>query len=167
MKDIFFKTLMLKGESGSTITSIEKISAEGGVMQMRMTLSDGQVIDFPVNDVPDTDLINNLIELGIVDLETAVEGLTTVISETLSASGWSSTAPYTYELTVEGVTVSDDYEIIGFTPTNSAATNALIKEALGYITYGVTSTDTITFYAVEDKPETNIPIVLRRIISNG
>lgn len=167
MKDIVFKTIMLKGESGGTIESIEKISAEGGVMQMRMHLSDGSDIDFPVNDVPDTDLINNLIELGIADLEASVDGLTTIIKETLSASGWSGSAPYTYTLSVEGATVYDDYEILGFTPTNSPETNKLIKEALAFITYGVTSANTITFYAVEDKPTINIPIVLRKVVGGG
>lgn len=154
MKDIFFKTVMLKGEAGGTITSIEKISAEGGVMQMRMTLSDGQVIDFPVNDVPDTDLIESVIKEALA-----------LIEDTLLANGWSSSAPYTYNLTVEGVTDQDDYEILGFTPTEDPDDNNSIKEALSYITYGVTSADTITFYAVENKPTIDIPIILRKVVS--
>ena len=154
MKDIFFKTLMLKGESGGTITSIEKISAEGGVMQMRMTLSDGQVIDFPVNDIPDTDLINNLISEALK-----------LVKNTILASGWSSSAPYTYDLEVEGVTDQDDYEIIGFEPTGTAETDSAIKEALAYITYGTTSENTITLVAVDNKPTVNIPIVIRKVVS--
>lgn len=154
MKDIVFKTVMLKGESGGTIESIEKISAEGGVMQMRMTLSDGRVIDFPVTDVPDTDLIESVIKEALA-----------LVKETLLVNGWSSSAPYTYNLTVEGVTDQDDYEILGFTPTEDPDDNNLIKEALNYITYGVTSENTITFYAVENKPTIDIPIILRKVVS--
>jgi len=154
MKDIVFKTVMLKGESGGTIESIEKISAEGGVMQMRMTLSDGRVIDFPVTDVPDTDLIESVIKEALA-----------LVKETLLVNGWSSSAPYTYNLTVEGVTDQDDYEILGFTPTEDPDDNNSIKEALSYITYGVTSADTITFYAVENKPTIDIPIILRKVVS--
>lgn len=154
MKDIVFKTIMLKGERGGTITSIEKLEAEGGVMLMRMTLSDGTVIDFPVNDVPDTDLINNLISEALK-----------LVKATVSSSGWSSSAPYTYTLEVDGITAQDDYEIIGFEPTGTASTNKAIKDALAYITYGTTGTNTITLVAVDEKPTVDIPIVLRKVVS--
>ena len=167
MKDVLFRTLMLKGQAGGTIKSIEKIDAEGGVMQMRMTLSDGETIDFPVNDVPDENLINNLIEIALAPVESTLEDLTDVIETTLSAGNWTSSAPYTYTLSAEGVTAADNYEIVGFTPTASADTNKYIKEALGFITYGETSANTITFYAVEDKPLYNIPIVLRKVVKGG
>ena len=36
---------------------------------------------------------------------------------TLEAASWSGSAPYTYELTLSGVSSHDNYEIIGFTPT--------------------------------------------------
>lgn len=154
MRDIFFKTLMLKGEAGGTITSIDKLEAEGGAWIMRVTLSDGSTVDFPVNDVPDTELINSIIEDALK-----------LVKETISASGWSSSAPYTYDLEVEGVTDQDDYEIIGFEPTGTAETDSAIKEALAYITYGTTSENTITLVAVDDKPTVDIPIVIRKVVS--
>lgn len=154
MKDIVFKTLMLKGEAGATIISIDKLEAEGGSWIMRVTLSDGSTVDFPVTDVPDTDLIESVIKEALA-----------LVEATLLVNGWSSSAPYTYTLTVEGVTDQDDYEILGFTPTEDPDDNNSIKEALSYITYGVTSADTITFYAVENKPTIDIPIILRKVVS--
>lgn len=151
-KDIYFKTLMLKGEAGGTITSIDKVEAEGGSWIMRVTLSDGSTYDFPVNDVPDVELINSVIEAALKVIET-----------TVTSSGWSSSAPYTYTIEAEGVTAQDDYEIIGFTPTSNASTNKAIREALANITYGTTGADTITLVAVDNKPSVNIPIVLRKV----
>ena len=163
MRDVFFKTLMLKGEAGGTITSIEKISAEGGVMQMRIHLSDGDTIDFPVNDVPDTDLINNLIDIALQPIEEHIDAITTPISVLLEAANWTGEAPYIQTVIVEGVQDGDTYEIIGFTPTLDDTNNAAVKESLGFITYGLTDTNSMLFVAVEDKPEVDIPLVLRRV----
>lgn len=155
-KDIFFKTLMLKGEAGGTITSIDKLEAEGGSWIMRVTLSDGSEVDFPVNDAPDAELIKSVIDEALK-----------VIKTTVSSSGWSNTAPYTYTIEAEGVTSLDDYEIIGFIPTNDPATNQSIRDALALITYGTTGTDEITLVATVEKPTVNIPLVLRRVGTNG
>lgn len=163
MRDVTFKTLMLKGEAGGTITSIEKISAEGGVMQMRIHLSDGDTIDFPVNDVPDTDLINNLIEIALQPIEDHIDEITTPLTVTLAAANWTGEAPYIQTVIVEGVQDGDTYEIIGFTPTLDDTNNAAVKESLGFITYGLTDTNSMLFVAVEDKPEVDIPLVLRRV----
>ena len=157
MNNILFRTLMLKGEAGATITSIEKLETSGGVMQMRIHLSDNTFVDFPVNDVPDEDLINQLIAAQTNDLKT-------VIRETLLSSGWSSSAPYSYTMNAAGVLPSDNFEIVGYDPTDSADTNNAIKEALGYITYGTTSADTITLIAYNNKPLVDIPIVLRKVV---
>lgn len=163
MRDVYFKTLMLKGEAGGTITSIEKISAEGGVMQMRIHLSDGDSIDFPVNDVPDTDLINNLIETALQPIEDHIDEITTPLNVTLAAANWTGEAPYIQTVIVEGVQDGDTYEIIGFTPSLDDTNNAAVKESLGFITYGLTDTNSMLFVAVEDKPEVDIPLVLRRV----
>lgn len=61
MNNIAFRTLMTKGKDGATITSIDKISAEGGVMKMRITMSDGETVDFDVNDTPDEEVIKQWI----------------------------------------------------------------------------------------------------------
>lgn len=168
MKNLLLKTLMLKGESGNSIERIDKISAEGGVMQMRITLTDGSTVDFPVNDVPDTDLINQLIEIGIQDIEDAVDGLTHIVKETVYADLWTGAGPYQNVIAVTtGVSASMDFEIIGFTPTGDAETDESIKSALGLITYGNTGNNTITLIATKTKPTVNIPIVLRQIVDRG
>lgn len=61
MNNIAFRTLMTKGKDGATITRIDKISAEGGVMKMRITMSDGETVDFDVNDTPDEEVIKQWI----------------------------------------------------------------------------------------------------------
>lgn len=83
-KNLFFKTLMLKGEAGGTITSIEKIASQGGAYVFRIHLSDGSYEDFSVNEVVDNEIVNQLIDAaapGIVsqavtqadaDLESAI-----------------------------------------------------------------------------------------------
>lgn len=164
MKDIVFRTVMLKGEKGATIESIEKISAEGGVMQMRINLSDGTSQVFPVNDVPDTELINDLIEAAVSGMASTVDDLATTIRATLLASEWSDSSPYTLTISESGVTIQDNYEIVGFDPSGTAEENYNIKEALGFITYGYTGAGTITFYAVENKPTVDIPIILRKVV---
>lgn len=157
MKNIVFRTILLKGEAGTSIDSIEKIETVGGVMQMRIHFSDGTSTDFPVNDVPDTNLINQLIAAQTNDLKT-------VIRETILTSGWSNNAPYSYTINALGVLSSDNFEVVGYDPTDSADTNNAIKEALGNITYGITSTDTITLIAYNNKPSVDIPIVLRKVV---
>lgn len=62
MKDITFRSVMLKGQDGDTISGIEKIEAEGGVMKMRITLSSGATVDFDVEDVPDQEVVDQWID---------------------------------------------------------------------------------------------------------
>lgn len=50
MKDIFFKTIMLKGEAGGTIASIEKTSSELNVDTYTITLNDGTQTTFEVTN---------------------------------------------------------------------------------------------------------------------
>lgn len=168
MKNILFKTLMLKGEAGATITSIEKISASEGVMQMRINLSDGSSVDFPVNDVIDTEAVNQLIEIGIRNIEDTVDDLTHIVKETVYADSWTGAGPYQNVIAVTtGVSPLMDFEILGFTPTGDAETDESIKSALGLITYGNTGNNMITLIATKTKPTVNIPIVLRQVVDRG
>ena len=82
---------------------------------------------------------------------------------TLEAESWSGSAPYTYAYTKSGVNSNDSFEIIGFTPTNDDSDNETIRECLAYITYGTTSSNTITFVACTDVPTVDLPIVLRKV----
>ena len=82
---------------------------------------------------------------------------------TVTANGWSGTSN---AVTVQGITASDNVEIVGFNPTGlSQSTAADVYEALGYITYGSTSANTITFYALNGTvPSVDIPIILRKLV---
>ena len=88
MKNLTFRTVMLKGEPGNSIKQIDKISASGGVMQMRITQTDGTTVDFPVNDVPDENLIHNIVALDTQDIRNELAEVTTLISITLLANAW-------------------------------------------------------------------------------
>lgn len=88
-----------------------------------------------------------------------------VISITIPANMWFPNIDYWYtKVDVSGVTSSDNYEIVGFTPSSTMANNAIIKEQLGYITCGETTTDSIKFVAVKQAPTIDLPIVIRRVL---
>lgn len=50
MKNVYFKTIMLKGEAGGTIASIEKTSSELNVDTYTITLNDGTQTTFEVTN---------------------------------------------------------------------------------------------------------------------
>ena len=98
--------------------------------------------------------------------DTARAALST-ISVTISASNWTEDTIndcYYNNVTVSGVTASDDYEIVGFTPSSTIADNAIIKKELGYITYGVVGANAIMFIAVKQVPTIDLPVLLRSIL---
>ncbi|MBQ1570230.1 MAG: hypothetical protein IIZ78_03815 [Clostridiales bacterium] len=86
-----------------------------------------------------------------------------VFYATVAANGWSGTSN---AVTVQGVTASDNVEIVGFNPTGmTSSAAAAAKDALGLITYGDTSANTITFYALSGTvPSVDIPIILRKLV---
>lgn len=76
---------------------------------------------------------------------------------TIPASGWSSTAPYTQTVSVEGVNAEDVPHV---SPVYSDdLTSALAqKEAWGMVSRAKTVANAITFYCFEDKPSADIPV---------
>ena len=60
-KDILTKILMLKGESGAVIQSIEIKSSVGATDIMEITLSDGSKVEFPVTNTLDDNHIKDII----------------------------------------------------------------------------------------------------------
>lgn len=62
MKDILFRTLMLKGDRGGTIVSIEKIGSQGSTDFMRINLDDGTYCDFEVLNTLDDDHVKSIID---------------------------------------------------------------------------------------------------------
>lgn len=86
----------------------------------------------------------------------------TIVTATLAASSWSgSEAPYIYTLSVNGVTLTSNQEILLAT----SATQAQIKAAQSAnILEGGQAVNTIVLYAWGKKPSVDIPI---RIIKRG
>lgn len=88
-------------------------------------------------------------------------------SVTIPVSGWTydTTNNYFYnEVNVTGVTASDNFEVVGFTPSNSADDNYMYKLILGAIVYGITSAGKIKFIAyIDSAPTTDVPIVIRKV----
>lgn len=82
---------------------------------------------------------------------------TKTVSATLSASGWSDTAPYSQSVTVAGLT---DARRAHAHPVYSGTleTDLAIKEACACVSYAKRSGTTVTFYCLEDIPETDIPV---------
>lgn len=97
---------------------------------------------------------------GVLSADSQVQP---VFYATIPASGWSGTSN---TVTVQGITAIDNIEIVGFNPTGlSSSAAADVWEALGYITYGATSANSITFYALNGTvPDVNIPVILRKLV---
>lgn len=95
---------------------------------------------------------------GYVD--TALSNAKTVAkTATLTAAGWSASAPYTQSVTVSGLTDTKRamaYPVYG----SNTATNLALKEACGMVSFASRSGSTLTFTCLDDKPTVNIPITV-------
>lgn len=76
---------------------------------------------------------------------------------TLTASGWSASAPYTQTVPVAGVTALKPPHITPVYPGTEAEDKAL-KEATGAVSYAKPGAGTVTFTCLEDKPAIDIQI---------
>lgn len=70
ISDIIFKTLMLKGEAGGTISSIEKTSSVGVVDTYTITLNDGNTSTFEVTNGSNIASIEKTATSGLIDTYT-------------------------------------------------------------------------------------------------
>lgn len=95
---------------------------------------------------------------GFVD--TALSNAKTIAkTATLTAAGWSASAPYTQSVTVSGLTDTKRamaYPVYG----SNTATNLALKEACGMVSFASRSGSTLTFTCLEDKPTVDIPITV-------
>lgn len=83
-------------------------------------------------------------------------------SATLSASGWSSSAPYIQTVNVSGLLSTDDPFVdvsLSGASTTSAAT--ALMEAWGFVGRVNAGAGTITAYCYEEKPAVAIPLILK------
>ena len=89
-------------------------------------------------------------------------GTSTVVTATLTAANWSgSAAPYTYALTVSGVTATSNQEIL---PALDITTEQLEAMQAANIQDGGQAANKITLKAYSDKPTVDLPI---RVIKRG
>ena len=91
-----------------------------------------------------------------------IERRLNVRSATLSASGWSSSAPYTQAVSISDITATDQPTISAGAPaTINAANYKALNKAFGMIDRAVTSAGKITFYCYSKKPTVDIPILIK------
>lgn len=92
-------------------------------------------------------------------------GQQTLYNATITSAGWSGTSN---TVSVQGVAAGDDVEIVGINPTGLTDQQiSAAKSALSLITYGTTSTDAITFYALNGLPSVDLPITIRKILNTN
>lgn len=95
---------------------------------------------------------------GYVD--TALSNAKTIAkTATLTATGWSASAPYTQSVTVSGLTDTKRamaYPVYG----SNMDINLALKEACGMVSFASRSGSVLTFTCLEDKPTVNIPITV-------
>lgn len=148
--NIFFKTLLLKGEAGQSIGSIEKTATSGVVDTYTITLTDGTTSTFEVTNGSSISNISLTSSSGLVDTYTITltDGSTTTFNVT---NGEDFTVPADGVLYFEGAGVPDGYE-------NSDAPIANAATEISYARYQ-TLTDAEktngTIYMVYDDPTDN------------
>lgn len=109
--------------------------------------------------------MGKIIKNGVEYSYSPYEGIPTT-TITIPANGWVNTGNgyWGNKVSISGITASDNYEIVGFTPSSTVTDNATIKTQLGYITYGGTSAGIILFIAIDQVPTIDLPIVIRRVL---
>lgn len=80
----------------------------------------------------------------------------------IPANGWSNVAPYTNTTRVNGVTALDKIICIGYVPSDTPSQNILISHAASKVDYGVTGENTITWYALELKPDIDFRLTIMK-----
>lgn len=163
-----FNTFNPTSEKSASFVTFVQSDNVTDFFNMNITYNDGQSQSGGYADVIscDFDTTNNKIVLRDDCLvKQAINNGGSTIQSTLTSSNWTgSSGVYTNTVTISGITASDNFEIVGFVPSSTPSDNYDIKQALGMITYGQTSTNSITFYVIGDSaPTVNITVILRKV----
>lgn len=94
----------------------------------------------------------------IATLDTRLDKKEIPNTATLTAAGWSASAPYTQTVAVTGITAGRLPDKIIPQYSATLATAILQREAYCMISHYDTGAGTITFTCLEDKPVTDIPL---------
>lgn len=120
--------------------------------------------DYAQTDPKKADYIKNKPDLAAFKTEIMVEvgkkASTASYVGTLTAAGWSDAAPYSQTITVPGLLATDN-PFVDIDLSDTADGTSIIE---GWILVGrvtVTEDDTVVAYCYEDKPEVDIPIMLK------
>jgi len=108
--------------------------------------------------------------IGDTDISAYADGTLTGIlanfatqNVTIPVSGWSDVAPFSNTVTVSGISASDKIMCLGYVPSNTPEDNVLIAQATSRLDYGITGNNSITWYALELKPEMTVTVVIMKV----
>ncbi len=111
------------------------------------------------------DEIKGMLEGDIVgNLLSQIEGkaTTATYSATLTAAGWSASAPYTQTAPAAGVLATDDpFVDVDMSGASGSAQGTALTEAWGFVGRVTAGNGQITAYCYEDKPAVNLPVILK------
>ena len=82
---------------------------------------------------------------------------------TLPSNGWSSAAPYTQTVTVDGIKETDEWPILDVNMNNvtDGDTGTALIEAFGLVGRAKTNEGSITVFCYERKPTVDLPVILK------
>lgn len=97
-----------------------------------------------------------------------VNRLSNGVAVTLSASEWSSSAPYSQTVGVSGLKSTDVVHVYPYTPHSlQASTVKTYRKMAGMITDAESANNQMTFYCSNKKPASNFQVWLEGVSSNG
>lgn len=140
-----------------------KDALHSGDLQYEISTSDGKST---IKDV--TTYTQEGDQFGAADINetnAAVNRLARVISVTLSASNWSTSAPYQQTVSVAGILATDSGSFAIDTTASvytggSSNTRALLKAIAGYIDEAESGDGTMTFTCRDFRPTSDLPLVI-------
>lgn len=94
------------------------------------------------------------------DIGAASAAAMSSVSVTLTAAGWSDTAPYTQTVSVSGMTAERNFLPPFVEPTGTQSTDEANQEALACISGGETSDGSVTFWCYDEKPAIDFTVIL-------
>ena len=109
-----------------------------------------------IKDMLEGDIVGNLLS--------QIEGkaTTATYSATLTAAGWSASAPYTQTASAAGVLSTDDpFVDVDMSGASGSAQGAALTEAWGFVGRVTAGSGKITAYCYEEKPAVNLPVILK------
>lgn len=121
---------------------------------------------FTASDINATNkTVNNLdkqLKTYMDKTDTEIEDIRTVKKVTVPLSGWSSEAPYTQMIAVDGIS-NKDFPIVSLYIPNgdNVADNTLMKRSFGYVDNIVTNVGKISLYCYEKKPTITFRIMIK------